>query len=135
MLAQHLCGMRTSNRYAMGRTASAYVPWMKRKQESGIQLPLPASVMPLQIHRNSRGACYLYNLPTNVLEGRIQQDWMISEDGCLVLCLQTPPQQQAVPEKSVRSIPATQQVCQIASYHGVAWKPCACEVAVLPCYA
>lgn len=72
---------------------------------------------PLQIHPDGHGACFLYNLPAAVLEGRTQRDWMVSEDGCLVLCLATLPadelqlqqQQQAAAQggDSGRSDPAT----------------------------
>lgn len=69
---------------------------------------------PLQIHPDGHGACFLYNLPAAVLEGRVQRDWMVSEDGCLVLCLVTRPadelqQQQAAAQgnDSGRSDPAT----------------------------
>ncbi|GFR47531.1 hypothetical protein Agub_g9252, partial [Astrephomene gubernaculifera] len=72
---------------------------------------LQPQIFPCEIHRTGhQGHCYLYNLPPSVLEGRSQQDWMISEDGCLVLCLKTVPQAQVLVEnKSVRSAPSHPQ--------------------------
>ncbi|PNW73752.1 hypothetical protein CHLRE_13g571400v5 [Chlamydomonas reinhardtii] len=52
---------------------------------------LQADVFGCEIHRTRQGHCHLFNLPSALLEGRLQQDWMISEDGCLVLCLKTAP--------------------------------------------
>ncbi|GLC36859.1 hypothetical protein PLESTM_000511600 [Pleodorina starrii] len=72
---------------------------------------LQPDIFGCEIHRNRQGHCYLYNLPPTVLEGRSQQDWMISEDGCLVLCLKTVQQANLLAEnKSVRSNPSNPQV-------------------------
>ncbi|GIL51153.1 hypothetical protein Vafri_7221 [Volvox africanus] len=71
---------------------------------------LQPDIFACEIHRNRHGYCYLYNLPPTVLEGRSQQDWMISEDGCLVLCLKTVQQANVLVEnKSVRSNPSNPQ--------------------------
>ncbi|GLI62056.1 hypothetical protein VaNZ11_004484, partial [Volvox africanus] len=71
---------------------------------------LQPDIFACEIHRNRHGYCYLYNLPPTVLEGRSQQDWMISEDGCLVLCLKTAQQANVLVEnKSVRSNPSNPQ--------------------------
>lgn len=76
----------------------------------------------LQIHRTRRSSCLLYHLPLAVTDGRIIQDWMISDDGCLVLCLLSGPSlgggaaaaptaaaplQLLAEDKSVRSFPAS----------------------------
>ncbi|KXZ49247.1 hypothetical protein GPECTOR_22g839 [Gonium pectorale] len=72
----------------------------------GVLLP---DVFSCEIHRSRSGHCYLYNLPPSVLDGRSQQDWMISDEGCLVLCIVSLPQQPTLVENiSVRSGPSNQ---------------------------
>ncbi|KAG2493079.1 hypothetical protein HYH03_008742 [Edaphochlamys debaryana] len=50
---------------------------------------LQPQVHSCEVHRDAEGVCFLHNLPASVLERSVHEEWYISEEGCLVLCLTT----------------------------------------------